>query len=477
MLQVTLCCTLNTHKFCPKQRNFGLRRAASKHNRATNLKVINSEGSAVEVLIIGAGIAGLACATRLINSGVRPLILEASDDVGGRVRTDEVDGFLLDRGFQIFLSSYPNAKQLLDYEQLDLRPFYAGALVYYNGSFHRVADPFRHFADSLGTLFNPIGSIKDKLFIGKLRLQSLQWGYDEILERKETTVINRLKEEGFSSNIIDRFFRPFLGGIFFNNELTTTSRMLEFVMKMLATGSNCLPAKGIGAITQQMAKNIPSECIRLGQRVESIGQGQSNDFLQCVAMDSDTNEKTTYTAKRGLVLATEGSEAQNLLSSFENKQLESHQGEPVGTCCLYFCADKPPTNEPILFLDGNGDGIINNCCFPTNVTKTYSSDSRALISASTVGIHSELSDDELEAKTREQMTIWFGKDQVDNWKHLRTYRIPYAQPCQQPPTNLKRGVKLGDKLFVCGDHRDTATFDGAIVSGQRTADAILRQMQ
>jgi phytoene dehydrogenase-like protein len=200
------------------------------------------------VVVVGAGVAGLACAISLIEKGIPVTVVEASDAVGGRVRTDKVDGFLLDRGFQIFLTSYPESQRYFDYNQLKLKPFYPGALVRYAGAFHRVADPFRRPIDAVPTLLptHPIGSIVDKVLIGVLRLQSLIGDLDSLWYRPDISIEQRLADDvffgtGFSKEMVDRFFRPFLGGIFFDNKLRTTARELDFVFRMLALGENCLP--------------------------------------------------------------------------------------------------------------------------------------------------------------------------------------------------------------------------------------------
>eukprot|EP00882_Tetradesmus_deserticola_P030382 GHRQ01034105.1.p1 GENE.GHRQ01034105.1~~GHRQ01034105.1.p1 ORF type:complete len:206 (+),score=38.72 GHRQ01034105.1:308-925(+) len=146
-----------------------------------------------DVVVVGAGLAGLNAAAVLRKRGLKPVILEAGDDVGGRTRTDKVDGFLLDRGFQIFLTGYPEARQTLDFEALQLQPFYAGARVWYNGQFHTVADPLRHFVDGLMSLSNPIGSVGDKVNVGLFRLKALLGPLDAIFDKPETTIVERLR--------------------------------------------------------------------------------------------------------------------------------------------------------------------------------------------------------------------------------------------------------------------------------------------
>ncbi|KAF5837987.1 hypothetical protein DUNSADRAFT_3580, partial [Dunaliella salina] len=426
-----------------------------------------------DVVVVGAGVAGLACSIRLAKAGVKPLLLEAGDGVGGRVRTDEVDGFLLDRGFQIFLTGYPEQKAILDYEALDLQPFYAGAAVRLGPQFHRVADPFRHPIDAILTLnpVHPIGSPVDKILVGLVRFKSLLGSIPDIMAAPETSIEERLKAEGFSPAIIDTFFRPFLGGIFFDNSLGTTSRLFQFVMRMLATGSNCLPKGGIGKVAQQMASQLPQGCVELNQKVEKVERTGEGSSVRITLADG-----STVTAKRGVVVAVEGPEASRLLGD-ELQVAPSKPGTAVGTCCLYFSSPSAPTPQGnpgnILYLNGERQGIVNNMCVPSEVSPAYAPPGRSLISVSTVGTYPELSEAELEQKVREHLSQWWGAQEVDSWQHLRTYRIPFAQPNQAPPTNFSRPVSLGGGLYVCGDHRDSATLDGTLVSGRRAAEALL----
>lgn len=432
-----------------------------EQRRHRNLRVNSMLPKEAEVVIVGAGLAGLSCAVNLHKAGVTPLVLEASDGVGGRVRTDVVDGFLLDRGFQIFLTSYPEAQACLDYPALDLKPFYAGARVWWNGGFHIVADPARHLVDGLLSLANPIGSVKDKILVGWFRVKSLVGSSDEIMRAPETSTLQKLQEEGFSERIIQTFFRPFLGGIFFDRSLGTTSRLFSFVMRSLALGSNCLPANGIGEVTRQLARQVPPEVIATGCKVSRVKPDGEVELADGRVIRAAS-----------VVVAVEGPEAGRVLGS-TIKAAPSSFGGGVGTCCLYFSAPTPPSPEPMLYLNGESSGLVNNCCFPSTVAPSYAPPGQTLVSASTVGIPTDMSEAQLEDAVRQQLSTWFGVAAVSSWKHLRTYRIPFAQPTQAPPTNFERPVALGGPLFVCGDHRDSATFDGALKSGRRAAEAVL----
>ncbi|KAH7290903.1 hypothetical protein KP509_30G068700 [Ceratopteris richardii] len=423
------------------------------------------------VIVVGAGLAGLAAARHLTAAGEPFLLVEASDGVGGRVRTDEFEGFLLDRGFQIFITAYPEAQRILDYDGLKLRSFYAGALVWFNGGFHKVADPLRHLTDGLLSLVNPIGNVFDKTLVGLVRLQAAIRADTEILTSTETTIMQRLSSTGFSPPMVDRFFRPFFGGIFFDNQLQTTSRLFDFVFKCLALGSNTLPERGIGAIPLQIAEKLPQSSILLESRVVEL-MFDNDRHPVGVKLEDGRLLKCNH----GIILAVEGPEASRLLGN-QLQVTRAISRPPRSTVCLYFSTDKSPIKEPILLLNGSGKGVVNNMFFPTTVSKSYSPPGQVLVSVSLVGLYEEKTDEELEEVVRAELADWFSKEIVATWKHLRTYRIKLAQPDQTPPTDLLKEPRVSAGIYVCGDHRDSSTFDGAFVSGRRAADAILRDVK
>lgn len=405
-------------------------------------------------MIVGAGLAGLACARRLLERGRRAVLLEAGDGIGGRVRTDVVEGFRLDRGFQVLLEAYPEARRLLDYRALALRPFVAGALVRAGGRFHRLADPWRHPIDAVLSLPAPVGTLGDKLRIASLRSACLAGSLAELFARPETTAMDALRRYGFSNAMIARFFRPFLGGVLLDRELGASSRMLEFVVRMFARGRSAIPALGMGAIPAQLAAPLPGDWIQLSAPVVAIDTGAA------VLASGERCEG------RAVVVACEGPSAAKLLPELPDPGSR-------GVTCLYFAADRPPVAEPILVLDGDGEGPVNNLCVPSAVTRACAPAGRALVSATVLGVPAE-DDATLEEAVRSQLAGWFGRA-VDAWRHLRTYRIPHAQPLQgpgalEPP---ERPVRVRPGVYVCGDHRDTASIEGALRSGRRAADAVL----
>lgn len=399
------------------------------------------------VLVVGAGLAGLACARELVARGREVVVLEASDGVGGRVRTDVVDGFQLDRGFQVHLTSYPEAARVLDHAALDLRAFQPGALVWYGGRSHRVGDPFRRPVDLVPTLRAPIGSLADKVRIALLRRRVRSHTVVELLQGPDGATADALREAGFSPTIIDRFFQPFLAGVLLDPDLATSRRLFDVYWRSFADGEAVLPSAGMGAIPTQLASTLPEGTVRLETTVAEVGPGG------VVLADG------TALAAGAVVVATEGPAAARLLG------IPDPGSRPV--CCVWFAADEPPWEEPVLLLDGEGRGPASNVVVHTNVAPSYAPPGAALVACAVVGP----GDPGLAEAVRDQLRRWFGSV-VDSWRHLRTDVIPHGQPLQLPPFAPVRAVRHSPGTYVCGDHRDTASIQGALHSGRRAAEAV-----
>lgn len=424
-----------------------------------------------DAIIIGAGLAGLSCAFNLHKSGFKPLILEASDGPGGRLRTDLYKGYRLDRGFQVFLTAYPEAIKQLDYAALDLVPFFSGALVRHGGSFTRVADPIREPQALFATLISDIAPMHDKLKIAYLRQKVMNMTVQDIFRQPERTILKALNEYGFSSRIIDRFFRPFFGGITLDASLSGSSRMFEFIFKMMAEGHVTVPRLGMGKITEQMAAKLPEDCIRYNSPVKNIDFENSS-----VVLSGDRRLKA-----RAIIVATEGLEAKRLCPSIQAPGFRE-------VTCLYFSADKAPTQEPLLVLNGDinpdGDqsksGLINNLAVLTNVSPELAPPGKHLISVSVLDDQG-LSQENLIDKVAQELQTWFGTE-ASSYEHIKNYQIRQALPDQSPPwlETSQKPVSIsesGQTIYLCGDHRETASIHGAMVSGRRAAEQVAKDLK
>lgn len=407
-----------------------------------------------DVLIVGAGLAGLACARRLAQAGVSFLILEASDGVGGRVRTDEVDGFRLDRGFQVLLTAYPEARAVLDFGALRLHAFAPGALVRYHGRFYPVGDPWRDRASIWPTLLSPVARWGDYWRLMRLRREVLRKSLEEILSAPETTVLAALRGRGFSRRFIDYFFRPWIGGAMLDTTLSGSSRMFEFLFRMFALGDAAVPESGMGAIPAQLARALPPNCLRLGARVEAVEHGAA-----CLA----GGERLTASA---VVVASDGAEAARLLRLERAPAWHS-------AWCFYFAAKEPPFEEPLLALSGAGRGPITNLAVMSNVAPGYAPPGEHLISATAAGF--EMRDaGTLGSAVRAQLRRWFGAA-AEEWRLLRHYHIEHALPAV-PSIEPAKAPIIASGIFVCGDWRTIPSIHGALESGRLAAEAVLAEL-
>ena len=410
-----------------------------------------------DVVVIGAGLSGLAAARQIQQSGLSVVVLESSDAVGGRVRTDNVDGFLLDRGFQVLLTAYPELATQVDMDALDLQAFDPGALVWLQsknggpGKGHVVSDPFRKPSTLFATTFAPIGSVIDKLRIVVLRLRVLRGAAPNLLRNIDMSTLDALRSVGFSHRMIKTFFTPLFGGVQLDPQLATSRRMFDIIFRSLSEGQSVLPARGMQALPEQLASHLAHNTVRLNAPVAS---------LDGTTVVLSTGERIT---SRAVVVATEGPTASKLLD------LPPVQSRTAG--CVYFSADSPPNDKKYVILDGSGKGPVLNVALISNIAPSYAPPGKHLIAAALPGVITG----DLEQLARKQLREWWGP-QVDGWKHLRTYAISHGGPVQSAPFSPKQRVSLGNGRFVCGDHRDTGSIQGALYSGRRCGEAVVHSL-
>lgn len=406
------------------------------------------------ITIIGAGISGLTAAVYLYQKGYNVQILEASERAGGRIKTDIIDGFQLDRGFQVLLTEYPETKALLDYKKLNLKRFLPGATVLYDKGQFEIADPFRRPTATFATLFAPVGSLKDKINTFFLKNKLVKITVSDVFKQLEVDTISQLKKYGFSQKMIDRFYKPFFSGIFLENDLKTSSNMFDFVMKMFSEGDAAIPELGMEEIPKQLVAMLPANSIQYNVKVNAI---EKNKII-C--------EDGTILEADKIVIATE---AIGLAGNYISKTKQNfHQVTNV-----YFEAKIAPTKKAVVVLNASTDKKwVNNLTVMSNISNKYAPIGKVLISISYNGIPA-IDDTTLAENMKTELKKWYG-NQVQDWKMLKTYRINYALPNQENVSNEvpNSQIKINDNLFICGDHLLNGSINAAMKSGRIVAELI-----
>lgn len=405
-----------------------------------------------KVAIVGAGLAGLCCARQLAANGIAFRIFESSDRVGGRVATDRQDGFLLDRGFQVFLTSYPEAQSVLDYDALELAPFASGALVHYGGKHRRLVDAWRQPLRALWALRSPVVPLRDIRRVLALRGAALRGNYEATVPA-DLTAAAYLKQLGFSAASMQRFFRPFFGGVTLDAALAVPARYFLFLFAMFARGHATLPVAGMQAIPAQIVAALPADTVQLYAAVTKIA-GQTLELANGERHGFDH-----------LVIATEAHAAARLLGATYEAPASN------GTTTIYYGADRSELREPILLLNGEASGPVNHICFPSDVQPSYAPSGAALASVSTIG-GSDHQDAELDRAVRKQLKAWMSPA-VDRWQLLRIDRIPRALPriANADGTGIR---EFGEAITLCGDHLLTPSIQGAMLAGRHAAERAQR---
>ncbi|MGY1609919.1 MULTISPECIES: NAD(P)/FAD-dependent oxidoreductase [unclassified Geodermatophilus] len=403
--------------------------------------------SRAEVVVVGAGLAGLSVATRLAAAGCDVHVLEAAGHVGGRLATERVDGFVVDRGFQVFNTGYPRAADL-DLDALGLGYFAPGAVVRAGGRAHRVVDPRRVPTALPDTLRAPVGSLPEKMAIAAFSARAGYWPVPRLLTARETTAAEHLRQAGVGTTAIERFFGPFLAGVLLEDRLETSSRYLDLLWRSFARGATGLPAQGIQAIGEQLAARVGAGRVHTGVRVTAVtgtevstDGGRTRADAVVVATDPDT--------AAGLVPAVEAAAP---------RQVTTH----------YHVLPASPWTEPLIVLGTPGGRLVNSVVL-SDAQPAYSPDGRALVASNSLATTRETDVRDEVARLHDVA--------ASDLAHLTTVTVTGAQPAALPPLRHRRPVDLGGGLYVCGDHRDTPSIQGAMASGRRTAAAVLRALR
>lgn len=411
------------------------------------MKGINLIYKKADVVVVGAGIAGLTAAYLLQKKGYKVHVFEAANQVGGRIRTDRVEGFLLDRGFQLFYSAYPEVKNFIDVKKLNVGQIYNGALVRYNGDFNLMSNPAKQFKDVLSSLVANNASWSDKVKMLKLLSDSNQ--SRNIDPESDISAREYLENLDFSEKFISSFFKPFLASTFLDNDLETSSSLLKFIFKMFRKGAVGLPENGMGAIPEQMANKLQDGTLHLQSKVKKV----TSTGIQLLKGDFITADR--------VLMATNPLALKELLPDYEI-DLGSRN-----VSCLYFTAPNPPVSKPIVVLNGEDKGLVNNMCVVNLVQPSYAPKGSYLIAVNITKSH-DLDDEELVDKVMKEMAQWYGV-KVNNWEHIKTYHIKYALPKENKMVNNEYAIQHSEKVFVCGDHLSYGSMNAALKSGKTAA--------
>jgi phytoene dehydrogenase-like protein len=400
-----------------------------------------------EVVVVGAGLAGLSAATRLAAAGCDVHVLEAGVHAGGRLATERIDGFVVDRGFQVLNSGYPRVADL-DLGALRLGWFERGAVVRVDGRAHRVVDPRRRPTTVLGSLAAPIGSLREKAAIAAFSLRAAYSPVDRLLAAPESGAEAALERAGVGETALERFFRPFLAGVLLEDDLATSSRYLDLLWRSFVRGSVGLPSGGMQAVGRQLAERLEPGRLHLGTPVHVVAPGS-------VRVDGGAVQAAA------VVVATDPGTADRLLPGLgasAPRQVTTH----------FHVLPASPWSLPLIVLGEPGGRLVNSAVV-SDAQPAYSPDGRALVASSTLRPTSE-------RDVRAEIAAAHGVDPAE-LAHLTSVTVSGAQPAALPPLQLRRPVDLGDGLYVCGDHRDTPSIQGAMASGARAARAVLRSLR
>lgn len=412
------------------------------------------EKSAYKINIIGAGVSGLIAAQILENYGYHPTIIEATDKVGGRVKSDSYKGYTLDHGFQVLLTSYPAAKKYLDYKALEFQEFLPGATIFKNGNQQTIGDPLRKLTLLFPTLFSSIGNFSDKLKVLKLNTILKKKEISAIFKENEKTTLQYLQDFGFSKEIISDFFKPFFSGIFLEPNLDTSSRMFEFVYKMFGDGLAVLPKKGIQAISDQLKGKLNNTTFLFNTAVKEVKNSS-------IILQDNSAIKSHIT-----IIATEAS---SLISNLKNQETEWKSCET-----LYFESEKRTIQKPIIGLIANENSLVNNIFYHTSLDIANKSD-KELLSVTIVNNH-QLNENQLIDKVKQELKEYC---KIEDLHFLKRYQIKKALP---KLTNLQYEIsstetKLKSTIFLAGDQLLNGSLNAAMIAGERAALGVIQTLE
>lgn len=409
------------------------------------------------VVIVGAGLAGLTAAQALYRRGYVVSVFEASDQVGGRIRSDRTsDGFTLDRGFQVLFTAYPALRRHVDLRALDLRPFDNGAAVVTPGGPRFLRDPLRHAWDAPTALTSALLTWGDRLRLARLGAEVLTARWDGAREVPPTGISleNYLRRRGFSDAIIESFFRPFMAGLRLRRDLDIEAAITLFDLKMLVSGRASLPAAGMQALPFALARSLPAGSIHLNAPVVDI-----------VRTDRRVTGVRTahgeYTAD-AVVLALDG-DAMTALTGWPAPSVT------LGSATVYLAGRQQPYRQKLLALNALLHPFVNDATLLTNVAPEYAPAGWHLLSAHVLDA-ADFDDDTLDARARADVQRWFPQVNFSTWRTMSVVRTPHSQ-YPQPPGATQRAEYRSPwaRCYVAGEIAEDSSINGAMRSGEWAA--------
>ncbi len=414
-----------------------------------------------KAIIAGAGLSGLTAARALQRAGHEAIIFEASDGVGGRVRTDIIDGYQLDRGFQVMFTAYPALQQELDYEKLNLHAFEPGAMILFGGKKHILVDPMRVPARILQGAFSSLLSVRDKLNTIRLTRHLSKMSVEDIFQMQDKTMSAYLLDFGFSLNYLERFIRPFYGSIFLERELDTSVRMFAFVFKMLAQGQTVVPEKGMGELGKQIAGGLKPDTLRLNSPVREL-QRRGERVVGVQLKDG------TFHEADGVILATEADSAARLAGREFGVQWRSSTE-------LSFAMPEPLHAEKLITLFADKDTLVKSAAVISNVSPSYSPTGKHLLSATIINDYD--SSPQLEKRVVDYFKTQFLETNPDSWTLLRVCKVKKAQFAQPVGiwSRISKSSFAQPGLFFAGEFSSSSSLNGAIIAGKKAAKEFMEE--
>lgn len=417
-----------------------------------------SKHSSLDVLIIGAGMSGLTAAHEVFQKGLSFKVIEASSSVGGRMKTERIQGFQLDRGLHFFQTAYPEAQKVLDYKDLELKEVYQGTLIYHNHDFSLLSNPFKKPSDVLSSMIADIATWKDKLKIMSLIFALRNTDIHHIVKECKQSAEEFFRSYGFSDLFINSFLRPFVGSILHDPKMDSSAEYVLYGLKMIIQGDVTLPKNGIAALPEQIEKKLPEGSIIFNNKVKMIEDNR------VTLMDG-----TTLSAKK-IIISINPLDLKNIFPDMEVNPESNH------VSCLYFAtSEKPPVSKPVVILNGENKGLVNSLFVPSLVVENYAPPGQHLISVSVLK-ENDLDDEELTDKVLTEMSEWFGLN-VNYWQHIKTYHIKYALPKHGKLCDKLVFSKHSENVYLCGDYFNYGSINSAILSGRKAAEEVISVLE